>query len=279
MKIWKMIFFMFISMKLNNFKETNFNLIKEGIICFNILFPYSKEKNNQLNKKYLETIMTNLNEKICDSKIKENYIQLLNTLIDLYSYKTVYELLFEILLKTNKINILKEYSLFIKDNIKKENSINNWELKNLIEFSVKLANNTNPQIRTISIEIIGLLYTFIGPDLKQLISGIEESTLKLVAKEIDKIKFNKDNENKIAKNKIKDLIVKKNSKNNSEKISKSIISNRRIDISKELTPKLLREINREKCSKKRKELNILILSLIKLIIKYQKWLTRIIWIN
>ena len=50
MKIWKMIFFMFISMKLNNFKETNFNLIKEGIICFNILFPYSKEKNNQLNK-------------------------------------------------------------------------------------------------------------------------------------------------------------------------------------------------------------------------------------
>ena len=180
---------------------------------------------------------------------------------------------------TNKINILKEYSLFIKDNIKKENSINNFELKNLIEFSVKLANNTNPQIRTISIEIIGLLYTFIGPDLKQLISGIKESTLKLVAKEIDKIKFNKDNENKIAKNKIKDLIVKKNSKNNSEKISKSIISNRRIDISKELTPKLLREINREKCSKKRKELNILILSLIKLIIKYQKWLTRIIWIN
>ena len=243
--------FMFISMKLNNFKETNFNLIKEGIICFNILFSYSKEKNCQLNKKYLETIINNLNEKICDSKIKENYIQLLNTLTDLYSYKTVYELLFEILLKTNKINILKEYSLFIKDTIKKENSINNFELKNLIEFSVKLANNTNPQIRTIAIEIIGLLYTFIGPDLKQLISGIKESTLKLIEKEIDKIKFNKDNENKIPKNKIKDLIVKKNSKNNSDKINESIISNKRIDISKELTPKLLREINRGKWIEKK----------------------------
>ena len=57
----------------------------------------------------------------------------------------------------------------------------------MIEFSVKIANNANPQLRAIAIEIIGLLYTFIGPDLKQLISGIKESTMKLVEKEINKI--------------------------------------------------------------------------------------------
>ena len=243
-------FFIFISLKLNNFKETNFNLLKEGIICLNILFSYAKEKNIQLNKKYLETIITNLNEKICDTKIKDNYIQLLNTLIDLYSSKIVYELLFDILLKTNKINILKEYSLFIKNNIKKENSINNFDLKNLIDFSVKIANNTNPQLRSIAIEIIGLLYTFIGPDLKHLISGIKEYTLKLIEKEIDKIKYNKNNENKVANSKIKDLIVKKN-KNNSEKNNENILNNKRIDISKELTPKLLREINRGKWIEKK----------------------------
>ena len=242
--------FMFISMKLNNFKETNFNLLKEGIISFNILFSYSKEKNiNTLNKKYLETIIYNLNEKICDPKIKDNYIQLLNNLNDLYSYKAVYELLFEILLKTNKINVLKEYSLLIKENIKKENSINNFDLKHLIEFVVKLANNTNPQIRTIAIEIIGLLYSFIGPDLKELISGIKESTLKLVEKEINKIKLN--NDSKIRENKIKDLIVKKNSKNISEKKENILLNNKRIDISKELTPKLLREINRGKWLEKK----------------------------
>ena len=242
--------FIFISMKLNNFKETNFNLLKEGIISFNILFSYSKEKNNPIDKKYLEIIISNLNEKICDSKIKENYIQLLNTLNDLYSYKTVYELLFEILLKTNKINVLKEYALFIKDNIKKENSINNFDVKNLIDFSVKLANNTNPQIRAIAIEIIGLLYTFIGPDLKQLISGIKESTFKLIEKEIDKIKYKKDNENKMTDSKIKDLIVKKN-KNNNDKLN---YNNKRIDISKELTPKLLREINRGKWIEKKERI-------------------------
>ena len=246
--------FIFISMKLNNFKETNFNLLKEGIISFNILFSYSKEKNNPIDKKYLEIIISNLNEKICDSKIKENYIQLLNTLNDLYSYKTVYELLFEILLKTNKINVLKEYALFIKDNIKKENSINNFDVKNLIDFSVKLANNTNPQIRAIAIEIIGLLYTFIGPDLKQLISGIKESTFKLIEKEIDKIKYKKDNENKMTDSKIKDLIVKKNKNNN----NKSNYNNKRIDISKELTPKLLREINRGKWIEKKEGIEYII---------------------
>ena len=243
--------FMFISMKLNNFKETNFNLLKEGISSFNILFSCLKENNNPNNKIFLETIITNINEKICDSKIKENYIQLLNTLIDLYSPKAVYELLFEILLKTNKINVLKEYSLFIKEHIKKENSINDFDIKNLIEFSVKIANNTNPQLRSIAIEIIGLLYTFIGPDLKQLISGIKESTMKLVEKEIDKIKYNKNNENKIEDNKIKDLIMKKN-KNNSEKNNENNLNNnKRIDISKELTPKLLREINRGKWIEKK----------------------------
>ena len=246
--------FIFISMKLNNFRETNFNLLKEGIISFNILFSYSKEKNNPIDKKYLEIIISNLNEKICDSKIKENYIQLLNTLNDLYSYKTVYELLFEILLKTNKINVLKEYALFIKDNIKKENSINNFDVKNLIDFSVKLANNTNPQIRAIAIEIIGLLYTFIGPDLKQLISGIKESTFKLIEKEIDKIKYKKDNENKMTDSKIKDLIVKKN-KNNNDKLN---YNNKRIDISKELTPKLLREINRGKWIEKKEGIEYII---------------------
>ena len=244
--------FSFISSKLNNFKETNFNLLKEGIISLNILFSYSKEKNNQINKQYLEIIITNLNEKISDTKIKENYIQLLNTLIGLYSHKIVYELLLEILLKTNKVNVLKEYALFIKDNIKKENSLNDIDIKNLIEFSVKIANHTNPQIRSIAIEIIGLLYTFIGPDLKQLITGIKESTLKLIEKEIDKLKINKNIENKDINN-VKELIVKK-SKNNSEKNNENnngINNSKRIDISKELTSKLLREINRGKWIEKK----------------------------
>ena len=73
--------------------------------------------------------------------------------------------------------------------------------------------------------------------------------MKLVEKEINKIKLN--NDSKIRENKIKDLIVKKNSKNISEKKENILLNNKRIDISKELTPKLLREINRGKWLEKK----------------------------
>ena len=75
--------------------------------------------------------------------------------------------------------------------------------------------------------------------------------MKLIKKKINKIKYNKNNENKIEDNKIKDLIIKKN-KNNSEKNNENNLNNnKRIDISKELTPKLLREINRGKWIEKK----------------------------
>ena len=254
--------FMYIVYKLNNFKETNFNLLKEGILCLNNLFSFCKGKNFIPDKKYLEKIIFGLNEKIADSKLKEVYIQLLKSLIEIYSKKKVYDLLLEILLITNKITVLKEYSIFIIDNIKKSDSINDLDLKNLIDFSVKIANHTNPQIRSISIELICLLYKFIGPDLKQLISGIKESTYKIIEKELEKINFNEKEKFNNNESTIKDLIISTNKikKNkNDSNLSNPIISpdnngvnnNKRIDISKELTPKLLKEINRGKWIEKK----------------------------
>ena len=75
--------------------------------------------------------------------------------------------------------------------------------------------------------------------------------MKLVEKEINKIEYNKNNENKITNNKIKDLLIKKN-KNNLEKNNENNSNNNKnIDISKELTRKLLREIDRGKWIEKK----------------------------
>ena len=271
--------FTFIVLKLNNFKETNFNLLKEGILCLQILISYYKGKNIPLDKKYLDKIMFGLNEKIADSKLKEVYLQLLKILIEIYSQKTVYSLLFDLLLRTNKISVLKEYAIYLRDNIKEQNSISDIDLKNMIEFVVKIANHTNPQIRSISIEIICLLYKFVGPDLKQLISGIKESTFKLIEKELEKINYdnndnsNNNNDNNNNKNnandKVKALLVTKNiqKRNNKDDLNlytsssatnindnmsyNNLINNKRIDISKEITPKLLKEINRGKWIEKK----------------------------
>ena len=209
--------FMYIALKLNNFKETNFNILKEGILCLTTLFSYYKGKNTSADKKYLDKLLFGLNEKITDPKIKEVYIQLLKELIEIYSNKTVYDLLFQILLTTNKVTVLKEYSIYIRDNIKSKNSISDIDLKNLIDFSVKIANHTNPQIRSISIEIICLLYKFIGPDLKRLICGIKEATLKLIEKELEKINYNDSENDNNSNNKVKDLLISNNISNNKMK--------------------------------------------------------------
>ena len=261
--------YMYIVLKLNNFKETNFNILKEGILCLNTLFSYYKGKKVSIDKKYLDKVLFGLNEKITDSKLKDSYIQLLNELIEIYSNKSVYDLLFQILLTTNKITVLKEYSIFLRDNIKTNNSINDIDLKNLIDFSVKIANHTNPQIRSISIEIICLLYKFVGPDLKKLISGVKEATMKLIEKELEKISFNNEDNDNNTSNKVKDLLnndnkTKKNKNNsntnnstintnssNLNNININVNNNKRIDISKEITQKLIKDISRGKWVEKK----------------------------
>ena len=55
--------FNFIRIKLNNFKETNFKLVKEAMLCFNTLFSIP------LDKKYIETLIKGTYEKMSDSKL------------------------------------------------------------------------------------------------------------------------------------------------------------------------------------------------------------------
>ena len=75
--------------------------------------------------------------------------------------------------------------------------------------------------------------------------------MKLVEKEINKIEYNKNNENKITNNKIKDLLIKKNNNNLEKNNENNSNNNKNIDISKELTRKLLREIDRGKWIEKK----------------------------
>ena len=88
-------------------------------------------------------------------------------------YFEILDILFEKLKNTNKVNVLKEYAIYIKYliEIKKifENNEENIDIKNIIDFAIKLSNNANPQVRKIAVSIFCLLYKYIGPDLKLLI--------------------------------------------------------------------------------------------------------------
>ena len=229
------IFIKYIKYKLNNFKETNSNIIKECMHCLCTIFnkiKINKNKNNEPNKEYIEMILNGLYEKIVDIKLKDTYIELLNSLMNSYSEKIIIDSVLNILDNCKKINVIKEYAEYINDKIIEDKLLKvDLNIKGIIGFLVNLANNSNPQLKNISCKTICHMYKIIGSDLKSLIANIKEPTLKNIYKEMEKI--DKD----ISKNNI----INNNDNDNNNTANSSI---KPTDISKLIPPKLLKEIDK-----------------------------------
>ena len=252
------IFFNYIQDILKNFKESNFIILKEGLECIFSLFNIIKKiKNNfnenNINKKYLNILITELNEKITETKLKNIYIQIIDVLMDIYTPNDVINYLIQIIKKSNKISLLKEYGIFIKQYItNNDNNIRSLNAKEIIDLCIKMANNNNQQLRMLSSDIIFLLYNYIGDDyILYIKNNIKESVFKNIEQKIKQI--NKDqNTNNVHNNINNGIIEKRNSDNsnlnveNSNKdkykdsiIKKEIKNKNRVDISKDITPLLL----------------------------------------
>ena len=253
------IIFMYIYIKLNHFKETNFNLIKVGIQCLISLFNqinYNNDTNNNISdKKFVKIVINDLYEKIADNKIKDVYLNLLEILNNKYSYKEILDILFDKLNNTNKITLLKEYGIYIKYliEIKKilESNKENINLKAIIDFTLKLSNNSNPQIRKISISIFCLLYKYIGNDLNIFIKKIKnDSTIKIIEKEFSKIKVEEKKDFTNVNIEIKNSINNFSQQNNKLHLKKT-------DISKEIPNQLLIDIDKGKWNEKKEGIEFL----------------------
>ena len=262
------IFFNYIQDILKNFKESNFIILKEGLLCISSLLNVIKNNkidDNGINKKYLNILITELNEKIIENKLKNIYIKLINILIDIYSPNDVINYLIQTINKNNKISLLKEYAIFIKDYIHSHpNNIKFLNIKEIIDFCIKLGNNNNPQLRALSSEIISNLYNYIGDDyILYIKNNIKESYFKNIEQKLKYIKNEKsidnnnliDNkENNIKKNNEKNLEKEKNNNeknNDNNNIKKEIKSQNRADISNDITPLLLKYINYGKWNEKK----------------------------
>ena len=158
------VFFCYIQDVLKNFKESNFILLKAGLECIISLFTMIKLSknigNDTFNKKYFNILLTELNEKITESKLKNIFIKLINLLMDIYSPNDIINYLIQIINKSKKIILLKEYAIFFKDYLtSNENNIKFLNAKEIIDFCIKIGNNNNQQLRMLSTDIICLLYT------------------------------------------------------------------------------------------------------------------------
>ena len=234
--------FNYIRIKINNFKETNINLTKEAYLCFLSLFQIP------IQHQYLNMFLNSCYEKISDQKLKETFISLLTASIDSYSLNTVLSQLLSLINsnKKAKTQVLREYALFFEKAIE-EYSVSTIDIKPLLVFAVNLANNTNPQARTASVCLICSLYKYIGDDIKVFLKDIKESTLKIIEQEMLKVTVIRSNQELLPNKQSKcELTTKHSGVNNN---NKELIT--RCDISKQITPQLIEEINNGKWNDKK----------------------------
>ena len=269
------VFFCYIQDILKNFKESNFILLKAGLECIISLFTMIKLSknigNDTFNKKYFNILLTELNEKITESKLKNIFIKLINLLMDIYSPNDIINYLIQIINKSKKVILLKEYAIFFKDYLtSNENNIKFLNAKEIIDFCIKIGNNNNQQLRMLSTDIICLLYNYIGDEyILYIKKNIKESSFKNIEKKLKEINiyidYNKNdnfNENIISEKNSNEINIESeqmindstNGDNNNyyTKMSrKEILNKNRADISKDITPVLLKYINLGKWNEKK----------------------------
>ena len=259
--------FNYIKIKLKNFKETNFNIIREAL---NIFISLLKKRN--LSKDNLFLLINIYYEKITDIKLKDNFIELIITALEesVIDLNSIINNLISKISKKKNPKILNEYSnLFIK--LIEENDIRDLPITEIVNFCKLMAGNSNPQVRTAATNLICVLYKYLGEDLKPLLKDIKESTMKMIEAELSKVTIIEKND--INNNKNIKKIVKKNSKQEKhiKKLNEELNSNKEdininissgpIDISKKINI-YLKDLSEGKWSEKKEALenieNILI---------------------
>ena len=230
----------YMKLKLKNYKETNFNINREAI---NIYVNMIKKK--IISKDQLVPIIIAYHEKLADIKLKDNLIELINSSFDLIEPSNILKQIISKISKKNNSKLLIEYSTFL-GNVVEEYDVKDLPNKDIIEFCKVLANNSNPQVRTSAISLLCILYKYLGKDVKTLTRDIKESTLKLIDAELDKVTVIDPKESAAKKKKVASTAGEGKSATGGG--GGDLIPPQ--DISKKITPKMIKDLNGKWAEKK-----------------------------
>ena len=242
-------FLKFILLKNKSFKENNIVIFKESLLCINTLIEVLP---SFFTKKYYIPLLKLIIERLSERKIQTELTNIFETFIEKTSPKEIIlplmkhirdksvpilnggAVLLNNLIIPNKDNNLEESKLKIRENI------NLYPIREIIEFSCFLENNTNSQCRNSGTNILCSMYTFLGNNIKPLLKDLKESTMKSLEEKFEKIQ-----------------VITPNSNSSNGKISNNILEQvfPRIDISKKITPGMIKELTEGKWTDKKEVIN------------------------
>ena len=138
---------------MKDWKESNLNLIKESIAFF-LLISQNCEK---INKRAVACMMPFMCDKIGDVKLVTNIKETILNLSEIVTPKYISLQVIKYTSTAKAPNTIKEgVNSLIQ--MTDEFGVANVALKEMIDFGILAANNTNPQVRTQAMALFAIMY-------------------------------------------------------------------------------------------------------------------------
>ena len=244
-------FLKFILLKNKSFKENNIVIFKESLLCINTLIEVLPPF---FSKKFYTSLLKLIIERLSERKIQTELTLIFENLISKTSPKEIILSLMKNI-RDKTVPILNGGAVLINNliipnkdetnnnsnnNNKIRENINLYPIREIIEFCCFLENNTNTQCRNSGTNILCSLYTFLGNNIKPLLKDLKESTMKSIEEKFEKIQ-----------------VITPNNNTSTGKISTNILEQvfPRIDISKKITPNIIKVLNEGKWTDKKEIIN------------------------
>ena len=229
-------FVIWFRLRLKGFKENNINVIKDAFALLQAL-----TESVVLTKKFASIIVPGLAEKIGDTKLTETCKEIIMGVADSATPTYVVTLLIYTTQPRNNVNVIKALlSLLLR--MIEEYTAKLVPLINILDYTKTCLVHSNAQVKVTATKVIMAIYAQVGSDIKPIVaSNLTEALYKALEPEFAKTKL-KEVE---LKRKLKgaaeaEMEAKKKVKNTFD----GLIS--RVNISSQITSKLLSDLNSSK---------------------------------
>jgi len=171
----------FVKGKLKDWKESNVNLVKEAIALFTVIGVNA----DKINKRSVQCMMPFLSDKVGDVKVCASVHELLMALSEQVGPKYVALQIVKYASNAKSPNVLKE-SCNALANLDEEFGIAQMPIKEMMAYGIISLNHSNPQVRTAAMAMFVSLYKQGGEMIKNFLTDVKESTMKLLEEEFTK---------------------------------------------------------------------------------------------
>lgn len=171
----------FVKAYMKDWKESNINLMKEALATLK-----SMTTCDRVPKRAVHAYSTFLCDKIGDIKMTKIVKELLMDLSDFVTPKFIALFIIKNGSTAKAIKNIEESCNVLKDMID-EYGAAMMPVKECIEFATLAANNANVKVRNASMQLFAMLYKHLGETVRNFLSDIKDSTMKLIEAEFGKV--------------------------------------------------------------------------------------------